>query len=1564
MSSMQTKDHKTPLVLTLVRQGRARTLTFDGAARSLLWICPGSLESAREALAVVELDGAWPSLRPALGFELHDASGARIDEASLDDASPRVFSIVSARDGSVATLYVRSSTPGSRRFRKLGLAHDADLVIGRDANCAICYGSPFVSGRHARLSLVGDAFEVEDLGSSNATFVNGRAIAPHAVTALVPGDVVQVMDLSLMVGHRFFVINDPDGLALGDVDGLAPIDHASFARACPPASSTLGELASFYPAPRLMHSIHSRAFTVDEPPAAKKPDDQPAFMQLGPSFLMGFASVFMLASAVSRIQSGTDPMSVAPTIAMSVSMIAGTAIWPVVSKRYQKRLDARNELRRESSYGDYLNSVEATLSDECAVQAQILRENRMPVGQVVSDALALAPTLMNRSAAQDDFMDLRVGTGVTDLEADVRWPQRRFSVDDDRLMDKVDALRKNPPIVSDVPLAFNPVKHPVAGVLGRRDEVWAFVRGLLAQVCGMFGYQDVKLVIVASADEASQWDFLRSVPHVFDDAGVTRMVATDVEGLVDVSMRLERVLGARLDASNVKGPDFLPYYLVVCADKMLSERSEAIGHLAKLRDNRGFSLLFLGTQLRDLPRECGYVIDLSGDDGLVSPGGSLELGQTGALRAQRRGEGRALMFDRNDVSGTIERFEPDIELDAATAARTAHALARVRLDMPSQRARIPESLGFLEMFEVGNTAQLNIAQRWAENDASRTLQTPVGRDAQGEWSMLNLHENVHGPHGLIAGTTGSGKSEFIITYILSMCVNYPPDQVAFVLIDYKGGGLAGAFDNDRHVLPHLAGTITNLDGAAITRSLVSIKSELKRRQDLFNKARDITGEATVDIYKYLSYYRQGVLTEPLPHLFIVADEFAELKAQEPEFMDELISAARIGRSLGVHLILATQKPTGVVNDQIWSNSRFKVCLKVADAADSKEMIRRPDAAEIKRPGRFYLLVGFNEYFACGQSAYSGARYAPQEAYEPRRDNAVELVGDTGEAIASARPAPRVAASRESELNAVLDRVCETADAQGRRAGRLWLNPLPSRIYLGDLERRYARPSGEGTLSAVVGEIDDPSNQRQSLYEIDLAKAGNVLLYGGQSSGVDGLAATMLYSLAEAYGPEDLGLYIADLGAGSLAAFDALPQCGGVVLSGDDERMTNLIKLLESQMDSRRRALASEGGGIEAYNRGKHGSQRMPHIVFLLANLAAFYELYDGLEDRLNAICRDAPRYGMHVVLTASAAMVPHMRLRANFSQSVVTSLNDPSDYTTLLGSMQGVVAPHGERRGIAVFGKRKLEFQGATIGDSGESEGQAVADLAARLCDATELRCAPIPVLPDRVIPAFMPPVASPAQVPVGFSKAGVAPVGFDLARSPYMLVLGNDADGIARYLRGVREQLSAAAAAGVLTYWVIDPQHLLGEVDDDRVVQGEAGCVAVLEGIEKRARPCDVLVFTSVAQTVASLPPDASRNLTDYLASERGVDSTKVVAASELWRIRGIYDPWMKVLSAYGNGVWVGSGFADQSTFRFSRSLPEYRQPAARSDGFLAVRGAVEPVRLLEATDEPIDNKGGKERA
>ena len=272
---------------------------------------------------------------------------------------------------------------------------------------------------------------------------------------------------------------------------------------------------------------------------------------------------------------------------------------------------------------------------------------------------------------------------------------------------------------------------------------------------------------------------------------------------------------------------------------------------------------------------------------------------------------------------------------------------------------------FLEMFDVGRIEHLVSANRWKENNPVKSLATPVGISTDGSLFCLDLHEKYQGPHGLVAGMTGSGKSEFIITYILSMAVNFHPDEVAFILIDYKGGGLTGAFEDEKRGihLPHLVGTITNLDGASIQRSLVSIQSELKRRQRIFNEVKSATNEGTMDIYTYQKLYREQKVKEPLPHLFIISDEFAELKKQEPEFMDQLISAARIGRSLGVHLILATQKPSGVVDDQIWSNTKFRVCLRVQDRSDSFEMLKRPEAAELKDTGRFYLQVGYNEYFA-------------------------------------------------------------------------------------------------------------------------------------------------------------------------------------------------------------------------------------------------------------------------------------------------------------------------------------------------------------------------------------------------------------------------------------------------------------------------------------------------------------------------------------------------------------------------------------------------------------------------
>lgn len=284
--------------------------------------------------------------------------------------------------------------------------------------------------------------------------------------------------------------------------------------------------------------------------------------------------------------------------------------------------------------------------------------------------------------------------------------------------------------------------------------------------------------------------------------------------------------------------------------------------------------------------------------------------------------------------------------------------------------------------------------------------------------------------------TGSGKSEFIITYILSLAINYSPDEVSFILIDYKGGGLAFAFENKTLgiELPHLAGTITNLDKSEMNRTLVSINSEIKRRQKIFNDARDSLSESTIDIYKYQKFYREGKVTEPIPHLFIICDEFAELKSQQPDFMDNLISVARIGRSLGVHLILATQKPSGVVNDQIWSNTKFRVCLKVQDESDSKEMLKRPEAASLKQVGRFYLQVGYNEYFALGQSAWCGAKYYPSDKPVKKINKSIDFIDETGAVIKSMQASTNSKIEAQGEqLGQILRLIVATAQIANQKA---------------------------------------------------------------------------------------------------------------------------------------------------------------------------------------------------------------------------------------------------------------------------------------------------------------------------------------------------------------------------------------------------------------------------------------------------------------------------------------------------------------------------------------------------
>ena len=621
--------------------------------------------------------------------------------------------------------------------------------------------------------------------------------------------------------------------------------------------------------------------------------------------------------------------------------------------------------------------------------------------------------------------------------------------------------------------------------------------------------------------------------------------------------------------------------------------------------------------------------------------------------------------------------------------------------------------------------------------------------------MLDIHEKAHGPHGLIAGMTGSGKSEWIMSYILSLAICYNPEDLAFILIDYKGGGMAQAFAK----LPHTAGIITNLDGNMIRRSLMSIDSELKRRQRIFSLVSSQIGTSTIDIYKYQQLYHQGEVKESIPHLLIIADEFAELKDQEPEFMDDLISAARIGRSLGVHLILATQKPSGVVNDQIWSNTRFRICLKVQDRSDSQEMLRRPEAAELKQVGRFYMQVGYNELFELGQAAWAGGKYIPQEqivrddesmvlVHNEMQHTILEVNADNSavEMLSHSKP--------EKQIDVLIRYIIETGEKAELSVRSLWLDPLPEKILYDDVRKSAQDLLRDRQAAALVAMIDDPANQRQHPLVLNL-EDGHTVVYGMAGSGKGMFLQTALYSYVQEKSVADVNVYILDFASETFGVFSQAPIVGDVIRRYETEKVARLFHYLLNELEQRRRQFSEFGGSLLAYN--SQSDVKMPAIVVMLDGMATFREEFEAHEDSLVKLMREGLNYGFYFLVTATGSNDIRYRLQQLFVQPFTMQLTDSMDYTTHLGQTDGLQPGKAAGSGLFREDRNVLAFQTLSI-----AESEHVADTIRHVCRNASAQSgdkAPfIRIMPESLTPADLARYFTkiPAAFPLGLEQESI----------------------------------------------------------------------------------------------------------------------------------------------------------------------------------------------------------------
>jgi len=847
-----------------------------------------------------------------------------------------------------------------------------------------------------------------------------------------------------------------------------------------------------------------------------------------------------------------------------------------------------------------------------------------------------------------DFLYYRLGLGKLPTSYELNYGQRERSGKKDALEEEGYALYSRHKKIPDMPIPAN-LSHGPVGYIGPRNLVLEQLQLLVMQIATFHSYHDVQFITILPEEEKEQWSWMRWLPHA-------KLQELNVRGFVYNQRTRDQVLNSlnqilklrrsqKEETSHKESTLFHPHYVVLVTDEKLILDHVIMEFFTEDPTDLGCSLVFVEDVMSSLSENIQTVINI-----------------------KDRNTGQLVMEEGvlKETDFRLDHFP--VDYDKERIARTLAPLNHLQ----NLKSSIPDSVTFMEMYGAETFEDLQVSSRWEKNAPYKSLAVPIGLRGQGDLVQLNLHEKAHGPHGLIAGTTGSGKSETIQSYILSLAVNFHPHDVAFLLIDYKGGGMANLFKN----LPHLLGTITNLDGAGIQRALASIRAELRKRQRLFGRF------GVNHINGYTKLYKEGRLgiegdfpTEPLPHLFLISDEFAELKQNEPEFMTELVSAARIGRSLGIHLILATQKPSGVVNDQIWSNSRFKLALKVAEKADSNEIIKTPDAASITQPGRAYLQVGNNEIYELFQSAWSGARYAPSEETKSEEiDNRIWIINELGQyelattdlSYAEEEKVSITPNDDKTELDAVVEYIAQYAKSiELRMPTKPWLPPLENELISPILDTKWTDKKHHKAPFALM---DIPSEQAQHVLEFDIVEFSHSLIYGSPGFGKSQTLQTIVMNFARLNRPDQMHFNLFDFGTNGLFPLKGLPHVADIVSLDEPEKLLKLLKTVQNEIQKRRDLLAEYGvTSIEQYEQ-KTGKS-MPFILNVVDSYDTVrdHSLENSIEATFHQVLREGASLGIYLIVTVLRNTSMKISMRSNFATQLVLYLVDKDSKKDIIG---------------------------------------------------------------------------------------------------------------------------------------------------------------------------------------------------------------------------------------------------------------------------------------------------------
>lgn len=1436
--------------------------------------------------------------------------------------------------------YIYCSPVYDTTYKEFGLG-TKPITVGSGNDNEISYGLNGVPKKSFSLQKVNQGFVLSIMDANSAVYVNHKRVTQSKLISY--GDIIFTFGLKIIPMRRdgidYVLVNNPGGLLNF---------NAAFVNVLPKKCDFVDDNAvlnddiinnkdSFYRTPHFYKKLEKFVLRIDSPPAAKTEESTPALLTIGPMLTMSMTSVITLLNTFSAIGRGDATLqSSLSSLIMGIAMLATCLLWPLITKAYQKHADKKFEKKRQKAYRKYIDKKESEINAQLLIQKNTLLDNYFSVAKCQEIIRGHNIQLWQRRITDGDFLDLPVGYGNLPMLIDIGYPEEHFSLTEDNLLDMVHELGQKERILQDVPIVYSFFDNISTGVVGDSSITKAFIDRVVLQIMANYSYDEVKIVTFTSKDNEHSWDYIKTTPHSWSNDRTMRFFGSSNDDYREMIYYLEKIFQQRreqdVDARR------MPHYVIITDAIKSIESYDFIKNVMTTGKNIGFSIIMLVDRISALPNECKSFMEVSAQE-------------------------------CNIFESVLNSFVQKFYIDSSPIDdiyRCALELANIPLDIKSEtEASLPNSYQFLEMYQVGKVTQLNSLERWKKSNPMLSLQTPVGIGKSGEIIYLDLHEKFHGPHGLVAGTTGSGKSEFIITFILSLAVNYHPYEVQVILIDYKGGSLAGAFLTDQYRLPHLAGTITNLDGNELNRSLASIESEVKRRQRMFNEAKSIANESTIDIYKYQKLWREGKLKnmEPISHLFIISDEFAELKEQQPEFMDKLISVARVGRSLGVHLILATQKPGGVVDSQIWSNTRFRVCLKVQDTSDSQEVLKKPDAAYLKRTGRFYLQVGYDEVYTLGQSAWAGGQYYPNTTFKREVDASVNTINNIAYITTTKEnDVKEVVESMGEELPNVVQYLNDIAHQENISVRRLWLDKIPARIYIDSLKTKYHFERTLFELNPVIGEYDDPSSQNQYLLTVPFTKSGNTVIYGIAGSGKENFLTTLIYSCMCTYAPEEVNFYLMDFGAETLRMFKDSPYVGDILYANDEEKLKNLFKMLFQELETRKELFANFGGSYQSYI--KANQKHLPNLVIMINNYEVMGELYEDYNDALAQLTRDCFKYGIFFLLTATAENALRFKVRQNFSIVYALEQNNEQDYSSILGNCRGKSPAKFKGRGL--FRKENVyEFQTAFVVKDDAGLNDYITNYCNTIASKVAYRAKKIPVLPKEVNYEFIKDeMDSNVNLVVGVNRERLNIEKFNFYKTVHTFISAYEVEDTTRFVTALANEsydtgcdflflngteMNFSNTAFHEKIYTTGFEEVIDKIAvyTDKVFKMYEESGFNSEVLKKQKNM--MCIFFGAGDILSKFKSETFQKIAQIVAQAKqmGLLSFVFVDIADTYR-NYMYEEWLKSGADYSRGIWIGSGINEQNLFKVSKFSREDRMEIPTDFGFIINNGKLTRIKLL----------------